>query len=73
MTMWEKNDKNLFIKKSKSAIILFKSMLTISRNYYMNVDLAGKVVDRTKFKGLNGSLLCLTASRLDIMFVDACV
>jgi len=37
-------------------------------SYYMDDGLAGTVVDQTKFKGLIGSLLYLTASRLDIMF-----
>ncbi|XP_068491994.1 uncharacterized mitochondrial protein AtMg00810-like [Phaseolus vulgaris] len=37
-------------------------------SYYMDVDSAGKSVDQTKYKGLIGSLLYLTASRPDIMF-----
>jgi len=41
----------------------------ISTSCYMDVDLAGTVVDQTKYKGLIGSLLYLTASRSDIMFV----
>jgi len=35
----------------------------------MDVDVAGKGVDQTKYRGLIGSLLYLTASRPDIMFV----
>jgi len=35
---------------------------------YMDVDFAGKSVDQTKYRGLIGSLLYLTASRPDIMF-----
>jgi len=35
---------------------------------YMDVDVAGKGVDQTKYRGLIGSLLYLTASRSDIMF-----
>jgi len=35
----------------------------------MDVDAAGKNVDKTKYRGLIGSLLYLTASRSDIMFV----
>jgi len=34
----------------------------------MDADLAGTAVDQTKFRGLIGSLLYLTASRPDIMF-----
>ena len=36
---------------------------------YMDADIAGKGVDQTKYRGLIGSLLYLTASRPDIMFV----
>ncbi|XP_068498213.1 secreted RxLR effector protein 161-like [Phaseolus vulgaris] len=36
---------------------------------YMDVDVAGKEVDQTKYRGLIGSLLYLIASRPDIMFV----
>jgi len=35
----------------------------------MDVDVARKGVDQTKYRGLIGSLLYLTASRPDIMFV----
>jgi len=35
----------------------------------MDVDLAGTAVNQTKFRGLIGSLLYLTASRPNIMFV----
>jgi len=35
---------------------------------YMDADAAGKSVDQTKYRGLIGSLLYLTASRPDIMF-----
>jgi len=35
---------------------------------YMDADVAGKEVDQTKYRGLIGSLLYLTASRPDIMF-----
>ena len=35
---------------------------------YMDTDAAGKGVDQTKYRGLIGSLLYLTASRSDIMF-----
>jgi len=35
---------------------------------YMDVDLAGKSINQTKFKGLIESLLHLTASILNIMF-----
>ena len=34
----------------------------------MDADAAGKCVDQTKYRGLIGSLLYLTASRPDIMF-----
>jgi len=36
---------------------------------YMDADVAGKGVDQTKYRGLIDSLLYLTASRPDIMFV----
>ncbi|XP_068497827.1 uncharacterized mitochondrial protein AtMg00810-like [Phaseolus vulgaris] len=36
---------------------------------YMDADVVGKGVDQTKYRGLIGSLLYLTASRSDIMFV----
>ena len=35
---------------------------------YMDADAAGKCVDQTKYRGLIGSFLYLTASRSDIMF-----
>jgi len=35
---------------------------------YMDADVAGKGVDQTKYRGLIGSLLYLTASRPHIMF-----
>ncbi|XP_068503975.1 secreted RxLR effector protein 161-like [Phaseolus vulgaris] len=35
---------------------------------YMDVDAAGESVDQTKYRGLIGSLLYLTASRPDIIF-----
>ena len=36
---------------------------------YMDADAAGKGVDQIKYRGLIGSLLYLSTSRLDIMFV----
>jgi len=36
---------------------------------YMDVDMAGKEVDQTKYRGLIGTLLYLTTCRSDIMFV----
>jgi len=39
------------------------------RSCYMDADLDGKVVYQIKFRGLIGSLLYLTGSRPDIMFV----
>jgi len=36
---------------------------------YMDADMAEKEVDQTKYRGLIGSLLYLTTSRPDIMFV----
>ena len=41
----------------------------MSTSCYLSVDEAGTTVDQTKYKGLIGSLLYLTASRPDIMFV----
>ena len=41
----------------------------MASNCYMDVDVAGKGVDQTKYRGLIGSLLYLTTSRPDIMFV----
>ena len=44
----------------------------MSTDYYLSVDEAGTTVDQTKYRGLIGSLLYLSASRLDIMF-DVCL
>jgi len=41
----------------------------MSTSCYMDADLAGTIVNQTKYKGLIGSLLYLTASRSNIMFV----
>ncbi|XP_068503128.1 secreted RxLR effector protein 161-like [Phaseolus vulgaris] len=41
----------------------------LSSSCYMDADAAGKEVDQTKYRGLIGSLLYLTTSRPDIMFV----
>ena len=41
----------------------------ISTSCQLDQDFAGKSVDQTKYRGLIGSLLYLTASRPDIMFV----
>jgi len=41
----------------------------MSTSCYMSADEVGKAVDKTKYRGLIGSLLYLTASRPDIMFV----
>ena len=47
-----------------------KSISTpFSTSYHLDHDIAGNLVDETKYKGLIGSLLYLTASRPDIMFV----
>jgi len=43
--------------------------MPMSTNCYLGVDEAGPEVDQTKYRGLIGSLLYLTASRLDIMFL----
>jgi len=40
-----------------------------SANCYLSMDEAGPEVDQTKYRGLIGSLLYLTANRPDIMFV----
>jgi len=40
-----------------------------STSYHLDQDEAGIPVDKTKYRGLIGSLLYLTASRPDIMFV----
>ena len=41
----------------------------MSTNCYLSADEAGPEVDQTKYRGLIGSLLYLTMSRPDIMFV----
>jgi len=41
----------------------------MSTSYYMSIDEAGTAVEQTKYRGLIGFLLYLTASRPDIMFV----
>ena len=40
----------------------------MSTSCYMDIDLVGTTVDQTKFRGLIGSLLYLTASKPDIRF-----
>ncbi|KAL7585200.1 uncharacterized mitochondrial protein AtMg00810-like [Lactuca sativa] len=40
----------------------------MSTSYKINLDLDGKYVDQKHYRGMIGSLLCLTASRPDIMF-----
>jgi len=48
----------------------FKEAATLmSTSCYMDVDLIGNFVDQTKFRGLVGSLIYLTTSRPNIMFV----
>ena len=47
-----------------------KSISTpISTSCHLDQNPARKFIDQTKYRGLIGSLLCLTASRPDIMFV----
>ncbi|KAL2318887.1 hypothetical protein Fmac_032763 [Flemingia macrophylla] len=45
-----------------------ESNIPMSTNCYLDSDISGKEVDQTKFRGIIGSLLYLTASRPDIMF-----
>jgi len=45
-----------------------KASTPMPSSCYMDADAAGKSVDQTKYRGLIGSLLYLTASRPDIMF-----
>ncbi|XP_068504365.1 uncharacterized mitochondrial protein AtMg00810-like [Phaseolus vulgaris] len=40
----------------------------MSTSCYFDVDLVGAIVDQTKYKGLIGSFLYLTASKSDIIF-----
>ena len=40
----------------------------MTTNYYLSADEKEKSIDQTKYGGINGSLLYLIASRLDIMF-----
>jgi len=40
----------------------------MSTSCYMDADLAGTTIDQTKFRGLIGYLLYLTANRSDIIF-----
>jgi len=48
----------------------YKEALTpMPTNCYMDADTTGVVVDQTNYRGLIGSLLYLTASRPNIMFV----
>ncbi|KAL2347419.1 hypothetical protein Fmac_001419 [Flemingia macrophylla] len=44
------------------------SNIPMSTNCYLDNDVSGQEVDQTKFRGIIGSLLYLTASRPDIMF-----
>jgi len=45
-----------------------EASIPIPSSCYMDADAAGKGLDQTKYRGLIGSLLYLTASRPDIMF-----
>jgi len=45
-----------------------ESVTPMTTNCYLDSDEKGASVDQTKFRGLIGSLLYLTASRPDIMF-----
>ena len=48
----------------------YKSINTpFSTTCHLDHDVAGNPIDETKYRGLTGSLLYLTASRPDIMFV----
>jgi len=52
----------------------YKEALTpISTSCYLNADENGTAVDQTKFKGLIGSLIYLTASKSDICSMYECV
>jgi len=54
----------------KFEIESYKDATTpMSTNCYISADEVGTVVDQTKYRGLIGSLLYLTASRPDIIFV----
>jgi len=66
-----------FLSQSKYCFDLLKKFkmedykeaaTTIATNCLMDVDEAGNQVDSTKYRGLIGSLLYLTASRSDIQF-----
>ena len=67
----------IFLSQTKCCKKIFKKFemenykeesTPMSTSCFMDLDLAGTTVDQTKFRGLIGSLLYLTASRLDIMF-----
>ena len=45
------------------------SKIPISTNIKLDKDENGKPVDEKLYRGMIGSLLCLTASRLDIIFL----
>ena len=47
---------------------MLQAATPIATNCLMDADEAGNQVDSTKYRGLIGSLLYLTASRLDIQF-----
>jgi len=44
-----------------------KSSTPMATNCYLDIDESGKCIDQTKYKGMIGSLLYLTASRPNIM------
>ena len=54
--------KKFYMDKRKEAATL------MATNCYLSMDEKGKLIDQTKYRGIIGSLLYLTASRPNIMF-----
>ena len=70
----KQSKKGIFVCQSKYCNDILKKfeMEACKAAGYKGVDEAGPEVDQTKYRGLIGSLLYLTASRPDIMF-DICL
>ncbi|GJV87981.1 retrovirus-related pol polyprotein from transposon TNT 1-94 [Tanacetum coccineum] len=74
--------KGIFLNQSKYTLEIIKKygMKTsdpmdtpIVEKSKLDADPLGKEVDPTRYRGMIGSLMYLTASRLDLQFVDSCI
>ncbi|GKA02709.1 retrovirus-related pol polyprotein from transposon TNT 1-94 [Tanacetum coccineum] len=74
--------KGIFLNQSKYALKIFKKYRMEScdpvdtpmvEKSKLDADLQGKEVDLTRYHGMIGSLMYLTASRPDLVFADSCI